>query len=161
MKQADLPAVAALAEEAHPQFPEEPTVFAEKQRLFEPFCFSLEFERAFAGYCIAHPWMRDKVPVLNRLLGAAPQSPDCLFIHDVAVAPAARGKGATVALMERLTAAGQSCGLNAITLVALYGSNQMWSRYGFHTAEIEKSEIKSYGPSAIYMLKSLDSRLKV
>lgn len=160
MKQADLPAVVALAEEIHPQFPEDPTVFAEKQRLFEPFCFSLEFERAIAGYCIAHPWMREKVPVLNRLLGAAPQSPDCLFIHDVAVAPAARGKGATVALMESLTAVAQSCGLNTITLVALYGANQMWGRLGFHAAAIEKNEIKSYGPSAIYMQKSLHSRPK-
>lgn len=157
MKQTDLLSVAALAEQAHPQFPEDPKVFAEKQRLFEPFCFTLEFGSAIAGYCIAHPWMRDKVPVLNRLLGAAPQAPDCLFIHDVAVAPAARGKGATTALMESLTAAAQSYGLNAITLVALYGSNKMWNRYGFHAVAIEKTEIKSYGPSAIYMLKSVNS----
>lgn len=160
MKQIDLPAVAALAEQAHPLFPEETSVFNEKQQLFEAFCFTLEFESAIAGYCISHPWMRDKVPVLNRLLGAAPQAPDCLFIHDVVVAPAARGKGATAVLMESLTVAAQSYGLNAITLVALYGSNRMWSRYGFHAAAIEKNEIKSYGPSAIYMLKSLNSLLK-
>lgn len=160
MTQTDLPEVVALAEQAHPQFPEEPKVFAEKQRLFEPFCFTLQFGNAISGYCIAHPWMRDTVPALNRLLGGAPQSPDCVFIHDVAVAPSARGKGATAALMESLTAAAQSYRLNAITLVALYGSNQMWSRYGFHPAAIEKSEIKSYGPASIYMLKILDSHPK-
>lgn len=155
MRPTDLPAIVALAEEAHPLFPEEPEVFAEKQRLFEPFCFTLEVDGAVAGYCIAHPWVRDRVPALNRLLHASSETPDRLFLHDVVVARAARGKGASAALLEILENAAQDHGLNAINLVALYGSNRMWSRYGFEEVRIEKNEIKSYGSSAIYMQKSL------
>jgi GNAT superfamily N-acetyltransferase len=155
MKSTDLPAISALADEAHPSFPEEPSIFAEKQRLFEAFCFSLEFEDMIAGYCIAHPWMRDSVPALNRLLHASLPAPDCLFIHDVVVAPMARGKGATAALIDLLESAARRHGLKAITLVSLYGSNRLWRRYDFTAIPIPDRELKSYGTTAIYMQKSL------
>lgn len=153
MRSTDLPGVLALAEAAHPLFPEEPEVFAEKQRLFAPFCFTLESDGAVAGYCIAHPWMRDRVPALNRLLQSPPETPDILFLHDIVVAPTARGGGASAALLEMLEDVAQHHGLNTIALVALYGSNRMWSRYGFEEMRIEKNEIKSYGTSAVYMQK--------
>ncbi len=156
MKSTDLAAVSALAGDAHPSFPEEPAVFAQKQRLFEAFCFSLEFGGAFAGYCFAHPWMRYSVPALNRLLRAPPRAPDCLFLHDVVVAPMARGKGATSHLIELLESAARHHGLKAITLVSLYGSDRLWRRHGFEAAPIAEQEIRTYGATAIYMLKTLD-----
>lgn len=155
MKSTDLRAISALADEAHPSFPEEPAIFAEKQRLFQNFCFSLAFEDAVVGYCFAHPWLRNSVPALNRLLRTPPSAPDCLFIHDVVVAPLARGKGATANLIELLERAARCHGLEAITLVSLYGSNRLWLRYGFEATPIPGKEIKSYGTTAVYMLKSL------
>jgi GNAT superfamily N-acetyltransferase len=155
MKTTDLQAVIEISEQAHPLFPEEPHVFAEKQRQFEAFCFTLEYRGAVTGYCLAHPWERGRVPALNRLLGSPLHTPDCLFIHDVALAREARGKGASVRLVEILADVAQCHGLKAITLVALYGSGRLWSRQGFVATEIEKQAIKSYGPSAIYMVKTL------
>jgi GNAT superfamily N-acetyltransferase len=156
MKPADIPAVAEIAERAHPLFPEEPEVFAEKQRLFSSFCFILEFGGAIAGYCLAHPWTRNRVPTLNRLLESAPDTTDCLFVHDVAIAPSARGKGATGTLMETLVVTAKRHRLGAITLVSLYGSDRLWRRYGFVATDIERDQIASYGPSALYMSKSVD-----
>lgn len=155
MKPSDLPAITTLAEQAHPSFPEEPEVFAEKQALFEAFCFTLELDDAIAGYCIAHPWVRDRVPVLNQLLQSPPETPDRVFLHDIVVAPAARGNGAGAALLDLLESAARRHGLKAINLIALYGSNKVWSRYGFEQVPIDRTEIASYGPSAIYMRKPL------
>jgi GNAT superfamily N-acetyltransferase len=154
MKAADLPVIGEIAQTAHPLFPEAPEIFAEKQRLFEPFCFTLEFEDSVAGYCFSHPWLRNRVPALNRLLGAPPESPDCLFLHDVALAPEARGKGASNRLVEILDGVAQRRGLNAIALVALYGSDRLWRREGFVATEIPEKEISSYGEAAIYMVRT-------
>lgn len=155
MKPADIPAVVEIAEQAHPLFPEEPEVFYEKQRLFGSFCFVLEFDGAVAGYCLAHPWMRNRVPALNSLLGSAPERIDCLFVHDVAIAPSARGNGATRNLMDTLVDTAGRHRLRAITLVSLYGSDRLWRRYGFVATDIERGQIASYGPSALYMCKLL------
>jgi GNAT superfamily N-acetyltransferase len=155
MRQSDLPAIVAISERAHPLFPEDPEVFAEKQRLFGPFCFTLDHAEEVAGYCFAHPWMSNRAPPLNRLIGSPPRSPDCLFVHDVALAPGARGKGASGALIEILEGVAARHKLPAITLVSLYGSDRVWSRCGFAPADISAVEIKAYGPSALYMRKSL------
>lgn len=153
MKAADLPVIGEIARQAHPLFPEAPEVFAEKQRLFEPFCFTLESRNAVVGYCFAHPWRRHRVPALNRMLDSAPQSADCLFLHDVALAPEARGKGASGRLVDILDGVARRHALGAITLVSLYGSDRLWNREGFVTTEIARSEISSYGATAVYMVR--------
>lgn len=155
MRQSDLPAIITISEQAHPLFPEAPEVFAEKQRLFAPFCFTLSHAREVVGYCFAHPWMSHRAPSLNRLIGSPPRAPDCLFIHDVALAESARGKGASGALIEILEGVAKRHQLPAITLVSLYGSDRLWRRHGFAPVDIRAGDIETYGPSALYMRKSL------
>jgi GNAT superfamily N-acetyltransferase len=155
MRQTDLPAIVAIAEQAHPSFPEDLEVFAEKQRLFEPFCFTLELDGAVAGYGFAHPWMRDRVPALNRLIGAPENSPDCIFVHDVALAPQARGKNASGALVARLAEVAGDHGLGVLALVSLYGADRAWRRHGFVPTDIAREAIAAYGPTALYMVRAL------
>ena len=54
MLPADLSMTETIAEQVHPDYPEDPAVFAERLALFPAGCFML----GAVGYLIAHPWMR-------------------------------------------------------------------------------------------------------
>jgi GNAT superfamily N-acetyltransferase len=121
MRAADLPEVAAIAALCHPDLPEPPEVFAERLALFPAGCWMAE-----GGYAIAHPWAGE-APALAARLGTLPEAPDHLFLHDVALRPAARGRGLLPALLARL----EALGLPEIRLVAVRGTRALWARHGF------------------------------
>ena len=138
MTAADLVKVAAIAALCHPDLPEPPEVFAERLALFPAGCFATE-----GGYAIAHPWA-GKAPPLAARLGALPDAPDHLFLHDVALRPEARGRGLLPALLARLDA----LGLPETRLVAVRGTSALWARHGF----VETGAAKpGYGPGAVAM----------
>ena len=130
LRPADLPGVVAVAGAAHPDLFEAPEVFAEKLALFPNGCFALGRSDALRGYAFAHPW-RGAPPALNRFLGSLPQNTDFLYVHDVALTPAARGRGAGAAVVPRLVAAARAAGLPALELVAVGGAERFWARQGF------------------------------
>jgi GNAT superfamily N-acetyltransferase len=152
-RSADVEAISRIAEEIHPQLPESPAVFAEKLQLFPRGCFVLARHGDVAGYGISYPWMLDHIPSLGTLLTALPVSPNCLFVHDVAIVPEARGHGFAGFLMKILTDAAREDHLPCLALVSVYGSDTLWSRHGFSvqpgTRVLEK--LRSYGPTAKYM----------
>jgi GNAT superfamily N-acetyltransferase len=138
MRPADLAEVAAIAVLCHPDLPEPPEVFAERLALFPSGCFVAE-----GGYAIAHPWAGE-APPLACLLGALPDAPDHLFLHDVALRPETRGRGLLPALLARLDA----LGFRETRLVAVRGTSALWARHGF----VETGAAKpGYGPSAVAM----------
>jgi hypothetical protein len=99
---ADLAAIQRLADIQHVSLPERPEVFAEKFELFRDGCLVLVQEGTVVGYCLSHPWLLRDIPPLDTLLRHLPPSPECLFIHDLAIEQRARGKGATGILVEFL-----------------------------------------------------------
>jgi GNAT superfamily N-acetyltransferase len=152
-RDADIEAISRIADKIHPQLPESPAAFAEKLQLFPQGCFVLAPHGDVAGYGISYPWMLDHIPSLSTLLRALPVWPNCLFVHDVAIVPEARGHGFAGLLMEILTHAAREHHLPCLALVSVYGSDILWSRYGFTvqpgTRVLEK--LRSYGPTARYM----------
>jgi len=79
-----------------------------------------------------------------------------MYIHDVAVLPEARGNHAAeryVAIMRKLS---QELSLARLACVSVYGTDVLWSRFGFETvASVEISQqLKKYGPTAKYMIAS-------
>lgn len=82
---ADLPGIQKLSDEMHSSLPERPEVFAEKLALFQRGCFVLTWYEAMVGYSFSYPWVLRSIPPLDRLMGALPRSPGCLFIHDVVI----------------------------------------------------------------------------
>ncbi|WP_052214852.1 GNAT family N-acetyltransferase [Belnapia sp. F-4-1] len=147
MTEADLPGVVALAAAAHPHYPEEPAVFAERLALAPGFCWVLEDGR---GYALAHPWA-GPVPPLDSLLGALPAAAEALHLHDIVLAPEARGAGGAAAMIERLAALGAASGLERMTLVAVAGKAGYWRRLGF----VPLLEVASYGAGAVLMARPL------
>jgi GNAT superfamily N-acetyltransferase len=158
----DLPAIAAIAEAVHPTLPERPEVFAEKLGLYPDGCFVLIRDGGVTasgvlGYAFAHPWRLNAVPKLDAFLSALPEDADCLFLHDVAVKPQARGQGAAAALVARLADLAEASGLRALALAAVYGSGRHWARLGFAPAGNDDvaAQLKGYG-DAQYMVRRLD-----
>jgi ribosomal protein S18 acetylase RimI-like enzyme len=159
MTEADLPALLAVAGIVHPNYPEDPAVFAERLRLCPTGCLVLEGGGRPIGYILSHPWHFAQPPALNSLLGALPDRPGTYYIHDIALLPEARGTGSVTPLVERLVADAEERGFPNISLVAVNNSAGMWTRYGFKIVIDPALETKllSYDDDARFMVRELGS----
>lgn len=158
MTVADLAEVDAIAEIVHPGYPEPPEVPAERLRLFPQGCFLAEVEGSGAiGYAISHPGVLGRPPALASLLGGLPEGADCLYLHDVALLPAARGAGLGGDLVARLHALARLCGFRHLALTAVGGSVPYWRRHGFSPFagdEALAAKLASYDGDAAYMVSA-------
>ncbi|MFE1597749.1 GNAT family N-acetyltransferase [Methylobacterium sp. ID0610] len=154
---ADLAAVDAIAAIVHPDYPEDEAVAAERLALYPDGCFLLESAGRPAGYAISHPWSFGEPPALDSLLGAIPAGATTHYLHDVALLPAARGAGATSALLAILTRQAAGAGLDTLSLVAVNGSVAFWERRGFRAVEDERirRKLASYGRGARFMARAV------
>lgn len=150
----DLPDVIRIAAQLHSGLPERPDVLAEKIRLAPGTCCKLVRAGHCAGYGLAHPWQLEAIPPLDTLLEKIPEPAECLYVHDIAILPAARGAGASAAYLARLKQSARASALPAMALTSVYGTAALWRRFGF----VERSspaltrKLRSYGPSAVYMV---------
>jgi hypothetical protein len=128
-------------------------MFAEKLQLFPEGCFVLALDGSVVGYGISYPWMLEQIPPLDTLLEALPASPTCLFVHDAAIVPEVRGHGLAVELLRLLSDIARQHHLPSLALVSVYGTDALWSRYGFRVATSSRvlEKVASYGPTARYM----------
>lgn len=154
----DLADVARIAALAHPDYPEKDAVFAERLKLHAGGnLLLLDPAGKTAGYAVSHPWPFADAPALDSLLGALPARGDNYYIHDIALLPEARGRGAARKAVERLTEHAKSEGFSRISLVAIAGTQAFWERQGFVViarAELDET-LKSYDASARYMSRAL------
>ena len=143
MRMVDLGDVAALADRLHPHHPEAPAIFAERLALAPDGCWVLSEAAALLGYAMAHPWTGLAPPPLDTLLGALPVPPGPWHLHDIALAPAARGAGHAAALLRRWSPA---------TLVAIAGTGTYWEGQGFRDLPCaDPAALASYGAGARFM----------
>ena len=154
MTRGDLSNVSAIAREVHPFLPERPEVLAEKHRLFPQGAFVLQRGGVVVGYAIAHPWSLDEIPALDAFLVDLSPAADCLFLHDVALLPRARGNRSAATLIELLKVVALTGGLRQIALASVYGTKTLWGRLGFQerTLPAGNHKLSSYGDGACYMM---------
>src|SRR5690348_12245337 len=120
MMAADLAAVERVAEIVHPLYPESEEVPRERLSLFPAGC--LIAERApgeVLGYAVSHPGLLGRPPALDSRLGELPADADCLYLHDVALLPEARGLGLGESLVGLLRALSIRSGLGVLALTAV------------------------------------------
>jgi GNAT superfamily N-acetyltransferase len=117
------------------KFWEHPSTFLGKWVSHPAGCFVavLAEELALSGYAITHPWtITAPPPSLNAGISHnLPLHPDCLYIHDVAVHPSARGAGVSRLLFDKVCAHAGTLALKTITLVAVDGAATYWAKLGF------------------------------
>lgn len=151
----DLPRLVAIAGQVHAAYPERAEVFAERLALDPAGCFAFDVDGAMAGYALSHPWA-GAPPKLDTLLGGLPARAEWRYLHDVALAPAARGRGATAALLPRVEAAARARDLSRLALVAIDGLAPFWARLGFAAAPAPPgAALDSYDPGAVFMLRTV------
>lgn len=150
MQRSDLPAVSAISDAVHGRFTEPVALYAERLVLYPSGCCVLEQDGAVAGYLISHPWHREDPPKLGALLGAIPAEPEAYYLHDIALLPEARGRGASKAALDFAKAQARTLGLSDIALVAVGGADRFWTARGF--AYVPRDMDPSYGADAYLML---------
>jgi hypothetical protein len=154
----DLDVINHIADEIHTSLPERSEVFEEKCTLFPEGCFVFTRDEQVLGYGLSHLWKMGDIPHLDTFLGKLPNSPNCIFIHDVAVLPQARGNNAAGTYIALVTAVARKYELTRLTLVSVYNTDVLWSRYGFKIID-DRSLLKTlddYGQSAKYMALELN-----
>jgi len=157
MKVDDLPVVLQIADQVHPDFPEDQTVFEERLRLYPAGASVLERDGALCGYLLSHPWHSGKPPALNSMLGRIPPGADRYYIHDLALLPSGRGTGMAREIIARVMADARTQAYPAISLIAVNGSTPFWSRFGFVVDESDQAlaGASSYDTDARLMVCTL------
>lgn len=157
MTAGDLGQVLGLAAAIHPDYPEDAAVFAERLGLFPQGCLVLEIADALQGYLLSHPWTAAPPPALNTMIGALPAFPALYYLHDLALAPAARGSGAARAAVARTSAIAATAGFDRIGLVAVNGADGFWRRCGFEVASDPAllDAARRYDDGALYMTHAI------
>ena len=116
-------------------------------------CFTVEDEIPL-GYALAHPWGKDDIPALNVPILNTTVSTDLLYVHDVAIAQAARRCGAAALLILALTERAKILDLPALALTSVQGSAPFWQKHQFQPAPYP-NDMSTYGDGAIYMKRWL------
>jgi GNAT superfamily N-acetyltransferase len=159
MTPADLADVMAIAAQVHPAYPEEQAVFAERLLLSPEGCLCLADGTTPTGYIVSHRWRLGEPPELNTLLGAIPGDASSWYIHDLALLPVARGRGAAEQIVGRLADLARAMRCSSLSLVAVNQSLGFWERQGFQPvrdAALDR-KLASYDAAACYMVRELSS----
>lgn len=154
----DLDRVVEIARIAFPNHPESRACFAERLALNPSGCFVLtEGDDPALGYLIAYPWTYGSAPALDTLIGSLPEMADLIYLHDLALAPEARGRKLAEAGVAHLVEAAGAAGWSHITLVAVNDATPFWTRQGFVADDNPEMtrKLASYGDSARYMVRAL------
>jgi GNAT superfamily N-acetyltransferase len=158
MEPADLPGVVSVARASFPDHFEDPACFVERFALYPRGCFVLENGAVpVAGYLIAYPWSSGSAPPLNSLIHALPDNAELVYLHDLALHPAARSRGFTGEIVEMLAAQVREDGWTEIALVAVNDATAFWERQGFvvvHDPGMAE-KLASYGADARYMKRRI------
>ncbi|MGE7415645.1 GNAT family N-acetyltransferase [Methylobacterium tarhaniae] len=137
----------------HPDYPEDDAVMAERLHLCPEGCFALAAGDALLGYAVGHPWQARTVPALDTLLGALPDPAGAWCIHDVALLPEARGRGAAAEIVGLMLREAARRSLPETVLVAVGDAAGFWHRHGFRP--IPAPPPPGYGTGATLMVRGL------
>jgi len=153
----DLDIIEQIARAVHPDLPERREVFAEKLSLFPDGCLALARREEVMGYGLAHCWAFGSVPPLDAFLEKAPDRADCLYIHDVALLPEARGIGSGGHYVRLMVECARKIGVDFLALVSVYNNQPFWAKRGFEVVSAPElsAKLRGYGPTARYMTRKL------
>jgi predicted N-acetyltransferase YhbS len=155
MAVADLPAVLEIQAVCYTELtPESKESLHAKLRASPSTCFIASLAGDTVGYLFALPWESSNPPTLNAETCRLPSSPDCLYLHDLAVTPRARKSGAGRALVEAFLTRLSELDLGRASLIAVQSSAPYWERYGFRAVLPSaplKARLSTYGEGVAYM----------
>jgi GNAT superfamily N-acetyltransferase len=160
LEPADLPAALAIQARTYPAFLlENEAAFASRLAAAAPYCLAAERGGVLIGYLLAHGWLSQSPPALDARL--APDAPsEVLFLHDLALSPAARGFGVGGRLVARAMEMAARDGLRMAELIAVEGAAPYWETLGFSQEPPPPNlaaKIAAYGAEARWMTRAISS----
>lgn len=92
---------------------------------------------------------------------ALTEAPDCLYLHDLAVSPEARGRQLGHRLVTQALDLARAESLPHAALVAVQDSDQFWARLGFETWNNldadQKDQLGTYAGQSCYRVRSMQT----
>ena len=154
MIEGDIPGVMRVADEIHPDLPEHEPVFRERLKLFPKGCIVLAQGDDIGGYVVSFPIRHGKPPALNQLLGEIPPDANQYYLHDLAILPMFRGRGAAAECIGRVLEVAKR--YPTTCLISVYGTVPFWGRFGFTPEPVDaamEEKLRGYGADATYLMR--------
>jgi len=160
MEEKDLNAIKEIQKELFTsKLQEDVSIQRRKYKLFPDGCWVVKIEDKIIGYLISHPWQLSCPPMLGTYIENLPDSPDCLYLHDIGVLTRIAGKGVGYEIVMKYQQFARQNGYTVISGVSVMGTLDYWKRYGFIETplypEKYQSLIEHYGPEACYITLTL------
>lgn len=157
MSATDLPSVLAIQNACYmEQFRESRASLRAKLRASPSTCFIASLAGDSVGYLFAVPGESSNPPAWNAATCQLPASPDCLYLHDLAVLPGARRTGAGRALLGEFLTRLRASSTQRAYLIAVQNSMAYWARHGFLPVPPSgalKARLSTYGDQVVYMAR--------
>lgn len=157
----DIPAILAIQALSYPPTLQESAAsFKTKLAASPSTCFVAVSGSDMLGYLITLPCTRETLPLLDSRTFVVPQTPDTLYIHDLAVAPRFRGRGIPEELLAQSLQRAAALHLQTACLLAVQGTALFWQKkHGFQAPSTLSGElrikVRSYGEDAVFMERQL------
>ncbi len=138
--------------------PENEVSMASKIMTSPDTCFVANNNREILGYLLAIPALLGEPPTLNDQTQSLDKTANCLYLHDLAIHPDARGKGIAKLLLDQFMNIVHEKFYNAISLVSIQNSVDFWKKQGFRSikpSDYLKLKLWTYGKDAVYMEKNI------
>lgn len=152
LRREDLGAALALQAEVYPPAIQDgEAAFASRIAAAPDWCWAVEDEGRLAAYLISHPWLSMRPPAPDTVLDRA--GGEIWYIHDLSVAPWARGQRLGDQLLTACLAAHPQ--IRRSELVAVPGAVPFWERRGWRAVASEALQAKaaSYGAGSRYLFR--------
>lgn len=149
MRSEDAATASDVANAIHLAYPEDPLVVRDRLAVYPQGCFVLADGDRICGYLVCHPWVLGEPPALSVELGALPDNPDCLYLHDIALLASVRGQGHAITALNIVLEQARAGGFPTVFLMAVGDAHGFWERAGFARYEAWRPDPdKGYGPEA-------------
>jgi GNAT superfamily N-acetyltransferase len=160
MRPTDLPAVLAVQRLCYlPEMNEDGSTWRGRLAAAADFAWVAEIGGVVSAYLATYPSRLDKVTPLGGEFDVAAAA-DCLYFHDLAVAPAAGGSGLGARLVEHALQAAQRHGMSYAALVCVQDALAFWQRRGFaqrpSLAPAATAALATYPAPARYMWRLIN-----
>ncbi len=161
MQARDIPAVMSIQEESYaPEVHEEEAVVRSRLAACPQQAWVAEDAQGVCAYLFAYPSRLGQVTPLDGDFQPHAQA-DCLYLHDLAVASRAAGRGIGPALVQHKLQRAGAMQLRYSALVSVQDSQGFWSRMGFKPEEklsaSQANNLASYQIPAVYMVRRIET----
>lgn len=158
MTAADIPAVMQIQAQCYaPELHERESVVRRRLAQNPAQCWVAEDAEGVCAYLFAYPSRLGSITPLDGDF-ARHAEPDCLYLHDLAVARRAAGRGVGPRLVSHGLQQGQRQSLPWAALVAVQDSAGFWMRQGFSQEpaldERQRACLDSYRVAARYLVRA-------